>query len=329
MFCGLGYMLSSSTTSLWQLYLFLGAFVGISNGITFTPILATVTKWFGPKSALANGVASSGISISQILLPPIAALLIGRYGWEKTFIIFGAAACLLGTLSWYFIKNPAPDTRQQAGKPLPAPNGAEAGKSSAGNDYTLPEALRTPSFWLIFSVYVIHAICFQMVVVHIVVAAIGFGAAAGAAAIILTTIGITNTFGRLSISGLADKIGGRTVLALSLGLQGGVLFALAHACDLPTFYIVGAILGLLYGSVMPIIPSLTGDFFGTRFVGAILGTLQVGYMGGAAIGPLLAGYIFDITGGYYTAFVIAAILAAIAFLLCLLLKRPQPKIAVA
>jgi len=323
--CGLGYLLASRATSLWQLYLFLGVLVGICNGITFSPIIATVTRWFGGKSALANGVASSGISISQIVLPPVATFLIAWRSWEIAFIILGGAAWVLGTLSWSFIKNP-PAAARQPQKPEAARGKPEVSPLFV-KDYTLAEAMGTPTFWFLFFIYVFNAVNFQMVVVHIVVDAVGAGAAAGAAALILTIIGITNTVGRLGISGLADRIGGRIVLALCMILQAGILYVLGRANDLGTFYIAGAVYGILYGSVQPIVPALSGDYFGTRNMGAIFGMLNAAYMGGAALGPLLAGYVFDITGGYYLAFVITASLAAVAFVLCLLLRRPERKAA--
>lgn len=318
--CGLGYLLASRATSLWQFYLFFGVLVGICNGITFSPIVATITRWFGRKAALATGVATSGISIAQIVLPPVVTLLVAWHGWETSLIILGGASWLLGTLSWSFIKNPP------ATIPSPEPEAARSGHT-VGHDYTLAEAMRTPAFWFIFFVFFLQASNFQMIVVHIVIDAVGVGAAAAAAAFILTIIGITNTMGRLTISRLADRIGGRGVLALCMILQAVLLIVLGSANNLPTFYIAGAVYGALYGSVQPVVPTLTGNYFGTRNMGAIYGMLNFGYLSGAAIGPLLAGYVFDITDSYYTAFIIGATLSIVAFALCLLLRRPERKVA--
>ena len=71
--------------------------------------------------------------------------------------------------------------------------------------------------------------------------------------------------------------------------------------------------------------TLASSFFGTKAVGAIIGTLNVAYMAGSATGPLLAGYIFDVTGSYYIAFISAAIAIAVAFLVCLLLRPPKKR----
>ena len=60
-------------------------------------------------------------------------------------------------------------------------------------------------------------------------------------------------------------------------------------------------------------------------MGSIFGTVTLAYTAGVAIGPFLAGYIFDFTGSYFIAFFSAAMTTAVAFLLCLLLKPPQRK----
>ena len=72
-------------------------------------------------------------------------------------------------------------------------------------------------------------------------------------------------------------------------------------------------------------PTLSGSLFGTRSIGSIFGALNTAYTIGAAIGPLLAGYIFDVTDSYYMAFASTAIAMSTAFLLCLLLKPPRRK----
>ena len=169
------------------------------------------------------------------------------------------------------------------------------------------------------------AMCFQMVVIHVVAAATDVGILAETAAFILTLSGITNTVGRLTGGGLASKFGNKKVLAFSLAIQVPMLFLLAGASDLSVFYIVVAVHGLVYGAAGPIIPTLAGSLFGTKSAGAIIGSVTIAYTAGTTIGPLVAGYIFDVTGGYSIAFSSAGIATAIAFLLCLLLKSPKKK----
>jgi MFS family permease len=321
---GIGYLLTSRITSLWQLYLFLGAVVGIGIPAFFVPIVSIATKWFGSKSGLANGIITSGFGWAQIVTPPVATYLILQYSWEISLIVLGTAALALGTVAWYFIRAP-----ENTGNEPPAePTGIDSQKATppgAEGNYTLSEALRTPAFWILFLVLMTSSASFQMVVIHIVIAAIDTGITPEDAALILTLSGITNTAGRLTLGGLATKIGNKTGLLLSLALQALALFFLAGAIDIRAFYILAAVHGLGYGGVTPLIPTLIGSFFGTRSIGSVFGALITAYTIGGAFGPLLGGYVFDVTGSYYTAFLVAAIVMAATFLFCMLLKPPQRK----
>ena len=328
---GVSYLLASRINNLWQLYFFLSILTGIGTAVIFIPVLATVTKWFGGKSALANGIVMSGFGMTQVIIPPLATYLIVQYSWETAFIVLGVAAWGLGTVAWYFIRTPPnimnPPLSKSAGE-------REATKTSENptgveNDYTLSAALRTRTLWLLFLVFVVVATSYQMVAIHIVVAAIDTGITPEAAAIILTLSGLTNTLGRLTIGGLASKIGNRTVLVPCLLIQALALFFLAGASDLHAFYIIATVYGLAYGGVTPIVTTMAGRFFGTRSIGSIIGTLFTAYTIGVAIGPLLAGYIFDVTGSYFIAFSSAAIAMVIVFLFSLLLKPPQRKVLTA
>lgn len=321
---GISYLLTSRITSLWQLYLFLGAMTGIGISVFYVPIVSTATKWFGSKSGLANGIIVSGFGWAQIVTPPVATYLILQYSWETALLILGAAALILGTAAWHFIRTPQ-TTENEPPFESAMTDTQKANPSGAGGNYTFSEALRTPAFWILFLILTTSAASFQMVVIHIVIASIDTGSTPEAAAFILTLSGITNTVGRLTLGGLATKIGNKTVLLFSLALQALALFFLAGAIDIRAFYILAAIHGLGYGGVMPLMPALIGSFFGTKAIGSIFGFVNTAYTVGGAFGPLVGGYVFDVTGSYYIAFLGAAITMAATFMLCLLLKPPQRK----
>ena len=321
---GLSYLLTSRINSLWQLYLFLGILTGIGISCELVPAISTATRWFGRKAALANGVVFSGFSMAQIILPPVATYIIVQQGLGTCFIILGLAAWLLGSVAWYFIK-PPPNTKSQSQaepREVDIPEVTEPPIGTVDN-YTLLEALHTKTLWIMLLVIMVVTISYQMIIIHIVAAAIDIGITPEAAAIILTLSGITNTLGRLIAGALTSKIGHRAVLALYLAIQALSLFALVWARDLYFFYIIATVCGLAYGGTVPLMPTLAGSFFGTRAIGSIFGTTVTAATTGVAIGPLLAGYIFDTTGSYSMAFLSAAIALAVVFLLSLLLKSPQ------
>lgn len=326
---GLSYFLASRISSLLELYLILGILTGVGVGFLYTPLVATVTRWFGGRASLANGIVLSGFGVAQIIMPPFATHLILQYGWGTCFIVMGIGTLLVGTASWSFIKDPPqtienPDPSITAGTNNPSKSDETA---QSIDNYSVSEAFRTSAIWILFIIYMTIAICYQMVVIHVVAAAVDEGATLEAAAIILTLSGITNTVGRLVSGAIASRIGTKLVLALCLAVQAPALFFLAGARDIYTFYIISTCYGFAYAGTSPVIPTIAADLFGTKSVGSIFGTLNLGYTFGIAIGPLLAGYIFDITGRYTIAFLSAAAALLLSFLLCLFLKRPRKKIS--
>jgi MFS family permease len=319
---GLGYLLSSSISHLWQLYLFMGILFGTGGGFILTPLMATVGKWFGGRAALANGIVLSGFGVAQIVIPPVATYIILQHSWQTCFIVLGIAALGLGMLGWGFIKNPPQNITSP---PSGMGEANQATTTEAADSYTPSEALRTKAFWIIFLIELVAAMCFQMMVVHVVAAAIDTGITPEAAAIILTLGGVTAIMGRLILGGLASRIGNKVVLSLCLAIQAPALFFLAGASDLPVFYVIAVVYGLAYGGVIPVAMAMATSIFGTKSIGSILGTIQLSYTAGMAAGPFLAGYIFDVTDSYSAAFLSAAAATAVAFLGSLLLKHPQKK----
>jgi MFS family permease len=325
---GLSFILLSRITGLWQLYALLGISMAIGMSAVYTPIVAAVSKWFGGRAALPIGIVLSGYGLGQMLLPPVVTQIILRYGWETAFVIVGLLTWGIGTLAWSFVRNP-PDHKLNASSfesaRVTTPDEAAKIQASTEDAYTLPQALRTPTFWIIFIVYAVAAMWYQMIMIHIVAAATDIGFSPGSAALILTLSGITNTIGRLGLGAIAGRVGNKTILIIAMAVQVPTLFILAGARDLSVFYIAAMIHSFAYGGTTPVILTLVGSSFGTRSAGAIIGTLTVAYTIGTATGPFVAGYIFDVTGSYYTAFSVAAITMAAAFILSLLIKPPRRK----
>lgn len=241
---GLSYLLTSRITSLWQLYLSLGALTGIGISTFYVPIIAIATKWFGSRAGLANGIIMSGFGWAQIITPPVATYLILRYSWETSCIVLGIAALVLGTAAWRFIRTP-PNSLSQ---PLAEPTEGDIPKTGVTinkteDNYTLAEAIRTPALWNIFLILMLAAGCYQLVIIHIVAAATDTGITPGAAAIILTFTGITNTLGRLMLGGLAMRIGNKTVLTFSVAIQALALFFWLELAICPPFILLPQFMG--------------------------------------------------------------------------------------
>ena len=95
------------------------------------------------------------------------------------------------------------------------------------------------------------------------------------------------------------------------------------------FYLFAVVFGLAYGGFSVSMSPLMAALFGIRSHGLISGLANNGFTVGAAIGPIVAGFIFDITGGYTISFFVLAVVSIIGLILALFLtptKAEQGKI---
>ena len=322
---GLSYVLASRTTSIWLLYLSLSVLMGVGLTSAFIPVVATVTRWFGKRAAVANGIVMSGFGVAQMVLPPIETLIIVRYGWEWCFLLLGLFVWLVGIIAWRFIKSPPSAATLSVGTTKENTTRTPPKAIASAGDYSLAEALRNSIFWVMLVINAAAFLTYQMAVIHVVPAAIQTGITPEAAAIVLTLGGVGSTCGRLGLGALAGRLGTKPVLIFCLALQVVALFFLTGANSLYVFYGSAIFLGFGYGGVIPIMPTMAGGYFGLKAMGSIFGVINIAQNVGLSIGPLLAGFIFDITGSYFYAFLTAAILMIIALILSLILRPPRKK----
>ena len=141
------------------------------------------------------------------------------------------------------------------------------------------------------------------------------------AAFILSLIGFTNITGRLVIGRLSDTMDRKRLGTVCAIVQFGSFLWLLYAHDLWMFYSFGIVFGFLWGGTSIIVTALIGDIFGVSSLGTIMGVMNSGWSLGAAAGPVIGGYIFDVTGNYFTAFAAGAGAILIATILLGFIRR--------
>ena len=158
------------------------------------------------------------------------------------------------------------------------------------------------------------------IMVHIVPHATDVGISAASAAGVLATIGGLSLVGRVSMGGIGDRISNRCAFTLGMGIAFIALVWLLFTKQLWMFYAFAIVFGFAYGGYGPLISLLVADSFGLNSLGVILGTVTFFITIGAAVGPIFAGKIFDVTGSYQLVFVVCAVLCVVAMTLSLFLK---------
>ncbi len=310
-FLGLGYLLVSQTGTFWQLYLFYGVVVAMGMSTSVVPLQSTVVRWFVKRRGMMNGIVTAGIGMGMVVMPPTANWLISIYGWRTSYIIVGITALVLIVLAAQFLKRDP----EQAGLLPYGEDELEINDSSGEQGFTLRQALRTWQFWLL----AIALLCFTIgegtVLVHIVPHAIGLGISAASAALILAVIGGISIVGRVMMGIAGDRIGNKPAYVTCFVFMSVSLLLLLVAKDLWLLYLFAAIFGFGYGGLSALVSPIVAELFGLSSHGVIFGVvIMFGGTGGMALGPFLAGHIFDVTGSYQTAFLICVIICVIGLI---------------
>jgi MFS family permease len=316
-FFGLGYLLMSRLDEIWQLYLFFGIVFGIGLSSIDVIALTTVARWFAKKRGFVTGIIKVGTGAGQMTIPFLASILIIRYGWRNACIIIGVAVlAILVSIAQLMIRDPSlmglsPDGDVQ---------GSAGSSLLVAEGLSLREALRTGQFWTLCAAFSAIVFCLMIVMVHIVPLAHDIGVSPTRAAGILSTIGGVSMAGRF-ICGLAiDRIGSKRVMIFCFILLVAALLWLQIAKALWMLYFFAVIYGVAHGGFFTTFSPVIAEFFGIKSHGALFGIAMFNGTFGGAIGPFLAGYIFDVTAGYGVAIWICTLVAALGFVLISLLK---------
>ena len=317
---GAGYLLMSRISDIWHLYLFYGVIIGIGMSGGFVPLSSTVARWFVKRKGVMIGIAVAGISVGTMIMPPVASWLISNYGWRTSYAVIGLTVLVITISAAQFLRRDPSQMRL-----LPYGQSEVQGESSnlEVSGVSLQGAMHTRQFWLLCVAFLSFGVFQTAIMVHIVPHAIELGISATAAANIFAAIGGLGIVGRIVMGGTSDRIGCRAALVICFVLLTATLAWLLVAKELWMLYLFAAVFGFGYGGVSALMPPTVAEVFGLRSHGVILGVITFLATAGCAIGAVMAGSVFDITGSYQVAFLTCVTLSIIGIILSSLLRPPS------
>jgi MFS family permease len=317
LFLGLGLILMSQISDVFHLYLFYGVFVGAGMSGSFIPLTSTVTRWFFKRRGLMTGIVVAGSGIGALIGPPVASRLIPIYGWRMSYVILGGITLLTVVLSAQVIKR---NPKQVGQVPYGENQIEQGGLNLRVEELSLREAAYSPQFWLFFTTGFCYGYCVFAIMVHITPHAIESGMSAVRAANILATIGGLGILGKVLLGRAGDIVGNRRTLMLGFILMSVALICLVPAKIAWMLFLIAGIFGFAYGSIAVSHSPLLAELFGLRSHGLIFGVFGISVSLGGAMGPLLTGYLFDVTNSYQMAFLLCAVISLAGILFAGFLK---------
>ena len=329
LFISIGYMFISFIDSLWQFLLFYGVIAAVGLGGTSAPIFAAFTsKWFEKGRGLAVSLSLSGNCMGQFVLVPVLTFFVINYGWRISHFLIGFVMLVVNiTLALLVIKGDPEDLGQ---KPYGLDEGnvpREQRELEASDipqiDMPLTEAMRTRSFWYIFTFMFFCGTTDFLVTTHFIPFVTDHGISPTSAGNMLAWFGLMSMAGILVAGPVSDRIGNKIPLSTIYFMRVLVLLLIVKYEDPVSFYVFALLFGFTFLISAPLLPVLTGRLFGFAHVGLITGFLTTFHHLGGGLGAYVGGLIFDKTGSYHNAFLLLAMMSLLAGFCCILIKEKR------
>ena len=311
---GVGFIAASRSDSY---YLLLAANLVVAIGVTaatLIPASLVIASWFGERRGLAMGLTFAGTSLGGAVMIVAANKAIAFGGWRAGYVAMAlpmlavvAPLVLFVVRSRPLAAGDSPELSRARSEPVVVP-GVE-----------LAEAFRTRSFWLIAIAEFFYACAIGGILVHVVVYLIGTGYTATLSASSLSMIYLMSTVGKLLLGPSADRLSPRIVLSLVfVGAAVGTILLLTPESGLMLAGFI-VLVGIAAGTPLVLLPLVFIQSLGLKRLGSVQGAAGIFATIGAAIGPVAAGRIFDVSGSYAIAFCVFAAMwlgAALAIYAC-------------
>ncbi len=321
---GLGYILLSRVDSfLTFLLVYMGVIsFGFNAGLMHVPV-ATVNSWFVRKRGLALGIVMACFGLGGAFVPPALSLGIKHFDWRTTAFISGLVVLsVVLPISLVFRRSPESMGLLPDGDKVKA-NEESAQKSPQGQvDFSVGEALRTRSFWLLTIVTCLRIAGHMGFIVHFVPIMVWRGADETTGALLLGFLALFSVPLRVLIGWAGDRISKARVLAIGCGAGAIAIFLMTYAQPGWQLWVFVALLAT-GDAAGPMSWALVGDYFGRKRYATIRGAMTAFTGIAAAVMPVAAGMLFDATQSYELTLWISAALLVLASVIFAIMRPPS------
>jgi MFS transporter, OFA family, oxalate/formate antiporter len=318
----LAWVLNSCANSLVLLYI-AAIIAGIGAGSVYGTCVGNALKWFPDRRGLAAGATAAGFGAgAAITVVPIADMIVSS-GYQHAFLTFGIGQGLIVFIIAFFLRKPSqamPAKKKQLNLP------------QTKIDFTPPQVLRSPIFWMMYLVFVMVAAGGLMAAAQIGPIAHDFGIAdqpvglfgfeMAALTFAISLDRIFDGFGRPFFGWVSDTIGREHTMFIAFGTAALMLLTLSVYGHIPIVFVLAtAIYFGVFGEIYSLFPATSGDTFGVTFATTNNGMLYTAKGTASLLVPLAS--LVATRYGWQAVFVIAVALNATAALLALLVIKPM------
>jgi MFS family permease len=292
------------------------ALVGLVGAVqTPIPYAAVVAQWFDRQRGLALGIATAGVGLGVVVLPPFLALLINDFGWRNAYYGLGLAVLLLAWLPVaLFVREPPALSRVAA-------RHTTANLTDALPGTTAGQAFRQWEFWALTLAFFLGVMAINGTLTHVIPLLTDRGVSLQQAAVMFSFAGYAIIGGRILAGWCLDRIWGPYVAIcfFAIPMVGIALLGSGVTGIVP---LIGAVLcGAGIGAEIDLMAFFLSRYFGLKAYGKVYGVMFAVFNIGTGLGPALSGLSFDRFHSYGPIFIVYEVALAIT---CALFLRLGP-----
>ena len=296
------------TGALWQLYGLTVAYAIFGVASTSLAFTRAVNAFFSKHRGLALGISLTSTGLVAYLMPKFMTPFVAENGWRAGYVVMFLIVMASLPIVYFLIKDTPDDVAEQDGQ------------TQAQDGLTLKEAIRSTVFWRVAGIFFLISVAILGLIPAYIPMLQDAGMTPQQAGGLAAILGLSVMVGRLLIGFVIDRVFAPYVTAAVFALvgmgclllgMGGIGYAMVAAIAL----------GFAVGAEVDLIGYYTARYFGMAHYGSIYGLQYSIFIFGAGVSPIYTGYIWDVTGNYDIALIMAAVLMLPVIALALSLPK--------
>ncbi len=300
---------------------------GLGNGAAYVPAMALGSAWFAVKKrGFATGIVSGGIGLGTFLsgiLVPFLLTSYGADGWRYSWYILGTIVIVIAIIVFLFLRNQPED---KGLLPVGQEEKEEIQTSSLKNKVSSldwKKVYRMKGMWYLGIVYFFYGLSYIIYMVFFAAYLVKeMGCTEAWAGGLWAMVGGLSIFCGVIWGSISDRIGRGNGAALAYLVLGVSYIVYALVKSEAGFYLSAILFGLTAWSIPTIMAAAAGDFVGPRLAPAGLGFITLFFGIGQSIGPVLGGYLADVSNSFTIPFLIAGGISFVGMIFSFYLKKP-------
>ena len=297
--------------------------VGKSSGLGQV-LISAVNRWFIRRRSLAMSICITGFSSGGAAILPLITLGVSTIGWRDVMLCSGIFMGIIVIPLASFVRH-SPE-RMGIGADLPFVKEGDGGSRPAVVDFTVRQALRTKSYWILFAGSVLRISLWGTISVHSVQMFVWKGMSAEMAGIMFSLMFLMSIPLRLIVGFLGDKFPLQPMMGLGMASASLAVLAMLIVDGNLAVYLFVSLMAIEQGTSSLNWVSL-GNFFGRTSFATLMGLISVAFNIGMLISPIYAGIMFDRTGSYSVVLASFLPIYVVAGVFFLMTRKPRAPVS--